>query len=228
MRISPGARLGALEIVDQRHAVDLRRLRGHARLPEQIRLLRNSFHQHRNFAADQLPVAPRAKSSAGSPSAGACGCRWCAHPLCRPAEAARWCPRRNRRKRPGGRTARPRTNRHSSSKSASVSPGNPTIKLVRIATPGMVAADPLDQLQEDIAGRAALHALQHRRAGVLQRHVDVLHQRRMRGDGIEQFLRDLVRIGVKEADPLFVRVSRFAPAAPAAAPGRPSIPRSSP
>ena len=44
---------------------------------------------------------------------------------------------------------------------------------------GNGAADALDQLEENIAARAALHALQHRGAGMLQRHVDVLHQRRV-------------------------------------------------
>ena len=76
--------------------------------------------------------------------------------------------------------------------------------LVRMATPGMVCADPLEQLQEDVAVRAALHALQHGGAGVLQRHVDVLHQRRVLGDGIEQLLRHFVRIAVEEPDPLGV------------------------
>ena len=60
------------------------------------------------------------------------------------------------------------------------------MKLVRIATPGIVRADLLEQLEEDIAVRAALHAFQHGRAGVLQRHVDVLHQRVVRGEGVEQ------------------------------------------
>ena len=51
---------------------------------------------------------------------------------------------------------------NSSSKSASVSPGNPTMKLVRIATPGTVGSNFFEQLQEDVAVRSALHAFQHR------------------------------------------------------------------
>jgi hypothetical protein len=40
---------------------------------------------------------------------------------------------------------------------------------------------------------------------VLERHVDVLDQRFVGGDGVEQFLGDAVGIAVEEADPLFVR-----------------------
>ena len=40
-----------------------------------------------------------------------------------------------------------------------------------------------------------------RGAGVLQRHVDVFHQRRVLGDGVEQLLRDLVRISSTESEP---------------------------
>src|SRR6185312_3417672 len=37
---------------------------------------------------------------------------------------------------------------------------------------------------------------------MLQRHVNVLHQRLMFGDGVEQALGDFVRIGVKKTNPL--------------------------
>jgi hypothetical protein len=40
---------------------------------------------------------------------------------------------------------------------------------------------------------------------VLQRHVDVPGERGVSGDGVEQALRDFVRIGVEEADPLLGR-----------------------
>ena len=81
------------------------------------------------------------------------------------------------------------------------------MKLVRMATPGIVRADTFDQLQEDVAGCSALHALQHRGAGMLQRHVDVLDQRGVLRDRIEQLLGDLVRIGVEETHPF--RLRRF-------------------
>ena len=47
----------------------------------------------------------------------------------------------------------------------------------------------------------ALHAFEDKRAGMLQGHVDVLHERFVGGDGIEQLLRDLIWIGVEETDP---------------------------
>ena len=158
----------------------------------------------------------RAKSCAGSPSGGACDCKWCARPPCRPARSSRWCLRRNRRTRPAGRTARPATNWHSVSKSASVSPGKSDDHAGADRHAGDGAANALDQLQENIAVRPALHALQHRRAGVLQRHVDVLDQRVVRGDGVEQLLRDLVRDSSTGNGPIFRAASRSAPGAPAA------------
>ena len=48
------------------------------------------------------------------------------------------------------------------------------------------APDLFEQLQEDVAVRAALHALQHGSAGVLQRHIDVLHERIVLGERFEQ------------------------------------------
>src|ERR1035438_5117378 len=70
---------------------------------------------------------------------------------------------------------------------------------------GNGAADALDQLEENIARSSALHALKDAGAGVLERHVDVLGERGVFGDGVEQALGDLIRIGVEEADPLLGR-----------------------
>ena len=69
--------------------------------------------------------------------------------------------------------------------------------------PGDGPANALQQFQKDTARPAALHALQDAGARVLQRNVDVLHQRRMRGHGVQQPLRDPVGVGVEEADPFF-------------------------
>src|SRR5690348_14067928 len=44
---------------------------------------------------------------------------------------------------------------------------------------GNTGADALQQLQEEVAVRTAFHSLQYRCAGVLQRHVDVLHEGRV-------------------------------------------------
>ena len=102
------------------------------------------------------------------------------------------------------------------------------MKLVRMATPGMVRRMRSISFRKISPEPPRFMRLQHARARVLQRHVDVLHQRGVRGHGIEQPLRDLVRIGVEEADPLLARGFDLAPAARANAPGRPSRPRSSP
>ena len=64
--------------------------------------------------------------------------------------------------------------------------------------------DPFEKLEENIATGAALHALQHGSAGVLQRHVDIFDQRRVLRDGIQQPLGHLVRIAVEKTDPLGV------------------------
>src|SRR5581483_8827463 len=74
------------------------------------------------------------------------------------------------------------------------------------------APDVFDQLQENVGGRAPLHPLQHWRARVLQRHVDVLHERRMRGDRVEQFLVYPIRIRIQETDPFLM--GRFDPGQP--------------
>src|ERR1035438_1655373 len=67
------------------------------------------------------------------------------------------------------------------------------------------AADALDQLEKNLARPSALHALENAAARVLQRHVDVPGEGGVSGDGVEQALRDFVRIGVEEADPLLGR-----------------------
>ena len=60
----------------------------------------------------------------------------------------------------------------------------------------------LQHFQKRVAVAAALHAGQHVAAGVLQRHVDVFRQAGMRGNRIEQFRRDAVRVAVQEAHPI--------------------------
>ncbi len=93
--------------------------------------------------------------------------------------------------------------------------------LVRMATPGMVCRIRSISFRKISPVRPALHALENRSAGVLQRHVDILHQRIMRGDGVEQSLRDLVGIAVEEAHPLFVLRFDIRQRLQAAAPSRP-------
>ncbi len=57
---------------------------------------------------------------------------------------------------------------------------------VRIETPGIVLRDFFEHFQECVAVRAALHARENAAAGVLQRHVEIFRQARMRGDRFEQ------------------------------------------
>ena len=87
---------------------------------------------------------------------------------------------------------------------------------VRSDHAGNRRADALEQLQKRVAIRSALHARQHVAAGVLQRHVHVFRQARVRGDRVEQSLRDAIGIAVEEAHP--VQAFDAAPAAPAAPP----------
>src|SRR5947209_6361993 len=63
------------------------------------------------------------------------------------------------------------------------------------------AAHLLDGLEKNIGIAAALHALEHRRCCVLQRHVNVGADFRMRGYRIEQAAGNFVGIGVKKAHP---------------------------
>ena len=55
-RISPGRGVGSRKIVDVANAVDLRGLRGHARLPQQIGFCRRPFDQHVDFLADHVAI----------------------------------------------------------------------------------------------------------------------------------------------------------------------------
>ncbi len=96
VRISPGRGSRAFEIVDQRDAVDLRRLRRHARLPQQIGLLRQPFHQHRNFRADQRPVARARNLALDRHQPALAILDGAAVHLAVERKAARWCLRPNR------------------------------------------------------------------------------------------------------------------------------------
>ena len=59
------------------------------------------------------------------------------------------------------------------SNSASVSPGKPTMNVVRKAMPGMPARSADDQDLDVRARGLATHPAEHRFVDVLQRHVDV-------------------------------------------------------
>ena len=62
--------------------------------------------------------------------------------------------------------------------------------------------DPCAQLQEIRAGPEAAHPAQHRRAGVLERQVEVRRDARGRGDHLEQVRAQLGRLQVGQPDPV--------------------------
>jgi len=68
-------------------------------------------------------------------------------------------------------------------------------------------ADALDKLEEDITRSLRASCASALSARVLQRHVDVFHQRVVLGNGIEQLLRDLIGIRIEEANPFSCAVS---------------------
>ena len=67
--------------------------------------------------------------------------------------------------------------------------------------PGNGLSHTLQQVQEGVAMRAPFHARQHFSACVLQGHIHVIGQPRMRRDGVQQFLRHAIGIGIEEAHP---------------------------
>ena len=146
-----------------------------------------------------------ARSSAAKTSGGACGCRSCARPPSRRGDSFRWCLRRNSRTRPSGRTAAALTNWHNSSKSASVSPGNPTMKLVRSVTPGNRPADALDQFEELIAVRPRFMRFSTAPLACCSGMSMYLATAACSAMVSRSRLGDPVRIGVQETDPLLLR-----------------------
>ncbi len=76
------------------------------------------------------------------------------------------------------------------------------MKLVRMTMPGTMFTDRLDEVEEDLGVAAALHALEDAGAGVLEGDVEVLGDVVVvRWRGLEQVRRDLIGVGVEEAQP---------------------------
>jgi len=74
------------------------------------------------------------------------------------------------------------------------------MKLVRIATPGM-SGECARSVSGNVTRRSALHPLQDRRAGMLERHVYVFDEVAVPGDRIEKSLRDFVRVRIQKTNP---------------------------
>ena len=92
-------------------------------------------------------------------------------------------------------------NRSSSATSSSVSPGNPTITLLRAPASGASAADPSQDVEERVGRAEPLHPPQHRRAGVLEGQVEVRRDAWGRGDRVEQGRTQFGRLQVGDPDP---------------------------
>ena len=75
---------------------------------------------------------------------------------------------------------------------------------VRIETPGMCFANFFEHFQERVTARAALHPRENAAAGVLERHVEIFRQARMRRNGFEQARRDAIRVAVEKTNPVQV------------------------
>ncbi len=203
-RIWPGSAHSAAKIVNVADAVDLRRLRRHARLPQQLGFRRRPFEQHIHVLADHLRV-PCARDAAldRHQTALAIVNRARVHLIVELVARA------------GvfvgiGEHAQAVELRrlHKIAQRLEIGVGFAGKADDHAGADGDArngVADALEQLQEKIAVRAALHALQNRGAGVLQRHVDILDQRLVLGDRVQQLLRDAVRIAIQKPHPFFVR-----------------------
>ena len=81
--------------------------------------------------------------------------------------------RLNRRSSRRGRCWASRTNSSRCSNSASVSPGKPAMKVLRITSSGQVSRQRCDALEVLLAAGRPLHALEHVGMRMLKRHVEV-------------------------------------------------------
>ena len=105
------------------NAVDLRRLVGRRACHTNSVSADGPSTSTGQLAAHQRRDCGRARSSAGGPSDGACGCRSSARPLCRPGGNSRWSLRPSTRTRRAGRIAPPRRTGTARRSPARVSPG---------------------------------------------------------------------------------------------------------
>ena len=75
------------------------------------------------------------------------------------------------------------------------------MRVVRRAMPGMPARILRDQIHDVLARSLAAHAFEHVVVDVLQRHVHVARHLRAFGDGADQFISPMRRMGVEQAHP---------------------------
>ena len=205
-RISPGQHLAARE-VDL--AVDVRRLARRGGRPSRARCSSlgpsTSTSSSRPIERAVLLRADRALDA--HQLRGARGARRRAAPCPSSSKRAR-APRpssgtrRRDRTRPSARTSQ------SSSNSASVSPGWPTMNAVRNDEVRDARAQALDQLAQALAAVAAAHAAQHAVGRVLERHVDVRHDRGWLAEELDELVVELLRVEVEEPHPAHARRRR--------------------
>ena len=93
------------------------------------------------------------------------------------------------------------------SKSSSVSPGKPTMKSLEIAMPGPDRAQLADRALVFERGVAALHRRQDAVAAVLHRQVQVVDELGDPAVGVDQALREFLRMAGRVADALDAGIS---------------------
>ena len=132
--------------------------------------------------------------------------------LAAPDRAARWPPRRrpaNTRSSRRGRAAPRRGSARSSSNSASVSPGNPTMNVLRIVKRGLALSPRANALEHALRRGRPLHQLQDARARVLERHIEIGNQtagRHVIAHHRDHVVDVRIRVDVMQAHPGAVRV----------------------
>ena len=100
-----------------------------------------------------------------------------------------------------------RSQSSSSSKSASVSPGKPTMNVLRSVMSGQISRQRVDALERVLGVRRALHELEHARAAVLERDVEV-RQHLAVGHQRNHVVDVRVRVHVVQAHPRAERSER--------------------
>ena len=129
------------------------------------------------------------------------------------ARAAHWPPRprpANIRSSRRGRAAPRAASRAARSKSASVSPGKPTMKVLRIVMSGTTRRQAAMRSKRVLGGGRALHQLQDARAGVLERNVEI-GQHLSVGHQLDHLVDVRVRIDVVQPNPHAELAQRRAP-----------------
>ena len=88
-----------------------------------------------------------------------------------------------------------------SAKCSSVSPGNPTMNVVRMASPGMPDAEAADQIFDVLPRRFPAHRAKHLAVNVLERHIHISCDFRVASDRGNQLVAPMRRMRVEKPNP---------------------------